>query len=180
MKLNRRYLMIPLFAFAAWGLSACGSTPVASSDNSGGSSSGQSAKLASSDTTPVAWTMYVFRGAQHIVGPDGAGHDAIVPASIVVPAGKEVTLTVINYDEGPHTITSPDANIDLFINPGKQQPDGSVTPVSTTLTFTITKAGVYRWYCSTPCDAGHGGWAMTKGFGGDDQEGFMAGNIVAL
>jgi hypothetical protein len=39
---------------------------------------------------------------------------------------------------------------------------------------------VYRWYCAVDCDTGGGHWAMTDGYDGKAQDGFMAGNIVVL
>lgn len=130
--------------------------------------------------TPLKITMYVFGGSQKIVGPDGNPHDTTVPASVVLKAGEPVELTVINYDEGPHTITAPDMNLDLVVKPGIEHADKTVTPVSTTFTFTPSKKGNFRWYCKLPCDAGHGYWAMSQGFGGPDKEGYMAGEFVVI
>lgn len=81
--------------------------------------------------------------------------------------------------EGPHSITAPDLSINQLIIPGNEVGD-DVQPVTTTFTITPTKKGVFRWHCIPPCDAGHRGWAMTDGFGGPGQEGFMAGYIVVV
>ncbi len=124
-------------------------------------------------------TLYVFRGEQGIVGPDGKNHDAFVPSSFVVKAGIPVQLTVINNDEGPHTITAPGLNLNIIVNPGTVQGD-DVLPVTTTATFTAAKAGVYRWSCAMTCDGGGANWDMTQGFGGPSQDGFMAGNIMVV
>jgi len=113
-----------------------------------------------------------------IKGPDGLPHDVMIPSNFVIKAGVPVTLTVVNYDEGPHTITATDADLNLLIKGGKEQPDKSVLPVTTTFNFTIAKKGVYRWYCALPCDAKHGSWDMKQGYSGPDKEGFMAGFIV--
>lgn len=124
-------------------------------------------------------TLYVFRGEMGIKGPDGKGHDAFVPSSFVVKAGVPVKLTVINYDEGSHTITAPDLGLNLVVKPGHVQ-GSEVQPVATTFTFTLNQKGVYRWYCAVACDAGGGGWAMTSSYDGPDQDGFMAGHIVVI
>jgi len=124
-------------------------------------------------------TLYVFRSEQGIKGPDGKNHDSFVPASFVVKAGTPVQLTVINYDDGAHTMTQPDLGLNITVNPGNPQ-GNDVLPVTTTATFTAPNVGVYRWSCSLPCDDAAGGWDMTNGFGGQSQDGYMAGNIVAI
>ena len=41
-------------------------------------------------------------------GSDGKTHDALVPsAEITVKAGQTVRLTILNYDDMPHSFTSP-------------------------------------------------------------------------
>jgi heme/copper-type cytochrome/quinol oxidase subunit 2 len=123
--------------------------------------------------------IYVFGGKEGIKGPDGNPHDTVVPSSFVIKAGQPVNVTVINYDESPHSITSSELGINLMIKPGKEVGD-TVQPVTTTFTFTAQKPGVYRWSCVIPCDKGHGMWAMGEGYGGPGKEGFMAGNIVVV
>lgn len=124
-------------------------------------------------------TMYIFGGSEGIKGPDGKSHDAFVPSSIVVKAGQPVTLTIVNYDESPHSITATGLGIALQIKPG-QEVGEKVQPVTTTVTFTAKKKGVFRWFCATPCDMKAGMWAMGQGYGGPGKEGFMAGNIVVI
>jgi plastocyanin len=113
-----------------------------------------------------------------IKGPDGQPHDKLIPSDFVIKSGVPVTLTIVNYDEGPHSITAPDLGLNLVMKGGKEQPDKSVVPVTTTFHFTATKKGVFRWYCALPCDEKHGAWDMTAGYSGPDREGFMAGFIV--
>jgi len=125
-------------------------------------------------------TMYVFRGEEGIKGPDGKGHDAFVPASMVVKAGQPVTVNVINSDEGAHTVTCPQLNLDQTIKPGSQLAGGDIGPVTTTFTFTAPNKGVFRWSCTLQCDAGGGYWAMSEAFDGPGQPGFMAGYIVVV
>ncbi len=124
-------------------------------------------------------TIYIFRGKQGILGPDGKGHDAFVPPNFVVKAGVPVTVDFINYDEGAHSLTAPKANLNILIKGGKQVGD-NVEPVTTTATFTIAQKGTYRWYCAIACDAGGHGWAMEQGYAGPSKEGYMAGFIVAM
>ena len=113
-----------------------------------------------------------------IKGPDGKPHDVMVPSSFVVKAGAPVTLTVVNYDEGPHTITAPELGLNATVKAGNEVSPGKVEPVTTVISFTPAKKGVYRWYCALPCDEKHGAWDMQQGYGGPDKDGFMAGYIV--
>jgi len=113
-----------------------------------------------------------------IKGPDGKPHDIMIPTNFVIKAGVPVTLTVVNYDEGPHSITASDLDLNLIMKGGIEQKDGTVTPVTTTFNFTAEKTGVFRWYCALPCDEKHGAWDMTPSFDGPGQDGFMAGYIV--
>ncbi|MGZ4392021.1 MAG: hypothetical protein ACXVRK_07890 [Gaiellaceae bacterium] len=137
-------------------------------------------------------TIYVFRGKEAIGGaPDGKGHDTMVPSTFGVKVGVPVQVTVINYDEGTHTITAPTLGLNQLIKPGTEftkAPKGagatellnSVKPGITHFTFTIKKAGVYRWHCAVPCDAGANGWAMTPSKSGASRDSFMAGYIVGV
>jgi plastocyanin len=106
---------------------------------------------------------------------DHRPHDTIMPENITTFVGQEVDLTVINYDEGGHTITSGGVGIDLQFA-GRT---ALGVPSVTHFTFTPNKAGTFLWYCRLPCDAGQGGWAMTMGPNGEAaQPGFMAGYII--
>ncbi|MPV66884.1 hypothetical protein [Burkholderia sp. BE17] len=125
-------------------------------------------------------TVYVLRGEQAPKGPDGHGHDMIVPANVVLKAGQPVDLTIVNYDEGAHTITAEKMNLNVMIAPGHEHADQTVTPVTTHYSFTPAKKGVFRWHCLTPCDKGGHYWAMSKGDGGDDQVGYMAGYFIVM
>ena len=51
-------------------------------------------------------------------GPDGTWHDAFLPADFTVHAGDKVTVTVENYDGGPHTFTSPAMGVNAMIPGG--------------------------------------------------------------
>jgi plastocyanin len=149
------------------------------------------AAAASQDTTQEV-TMYIFRGKENVPGAaDGKGHDTAVPANFGVKVGVPVTVTVVNYDEGAHTITAPDLNLNPVIKGGTEfttPPAGAsgaellnmVVPATTTFTFTPTKTGVFRWHCAVPCDAGQGGWAMNTTPAGTGEDGFMAGYIVVV
>jgi plastocyanin len=120
-------------------------------------------------------------GMMVIKGPDERFHDAFVPSSFIVHAGVPVQLTFINYDDSPHTLTAPDLDLNITIDPGTDVPWGSGhSPVTTTYTFTPEKKGQFRWFNSTPCDTDAGGWAMDNGFEGPGREGYMAGFLEVI
>jgi plastocyanin len=109
-------------------------------------------------------------------GPDGRTHDTTYGADFSVERGQSITVTVYNFDEGPHTITSPALKLNVQI-PGAKDEDAGI-PSKTTFTFTATKAGVYRWFCTLPCDKKQSYWAMSASKKGSGQDGFMAGYIT--
>lgn len=96
-------------------------------------------------------------------GPDGNWHDAFLPAGFTVHPGKTITVTVYNYDDMPHSFTSPALGVDQTI------PGGSAsTPSKTIFTFiSPSNAGSYQWWCAVPCDP----WAMAH-------NGYMRGYVT--
>ena len=98
------------------------------------------------------------------LGPDGKWHDAFLPADFAIHAGDRVTVTVVNYDGGPHTFTSPSLGVNETIPGG-----GSISsPREVTFTFTAPKTpGKYQWWCAAPCDP----WAMSH-------NGYMRGFVT--
>lgn len=96
-------------------------------------------------------------------GPEGTWHDSYLPAGFSVKAGATVTVTVLNYDEAPHTFTSPELGTNEEIAAGSE-----TEPSETTFTFHApAKAGSYEWFCALPCDP----WAMNT-------DGFMRGHVT--
>ncbi len=97
------------------------------------------------------------------MGSDGNWHDAFLPADFSVKAGATVKVTVYNYDDMPHSFTSPELGTNATIPGGSEDKPGEVT-----FTFQAPqKAGSYEWYCSLPCDP----WAM-------NHYGFMRGHVT--
>lgn len=95
-------------------------------------------------------------------GPEGAWHDAFLPADFSVKPGATVRVTVYNYDEGEHSFTSSGLGTNVTIAAGSE-----AKPAVTTFTFRAPqKAGHYEWYCALPCDP----WAMSH-------NGFMRGYV---
>lgn len=98
-------------------------------------------------------------------GSDGNWHDAFLPADYTVHAGATVKVTVYNYDDMPHSFTSPGLGTNAKIAAGSED-----KPSVTTFTFHAPqKAGSYGWFCALPCDS----WAMMH-------NGFMRGYVKVV
>lgn len=126
-------------------------------------------------------TVYVLPGGTGLgfTGPDKAHHDTVVPSSFVLRKGVPVTVTVVNLDDMPHSITAPGLGVNIIIKPGDDRRNGAVAARTTTYTFTPAKAGEFRWFCVFPCDMPQH-WAMSPSYDGPDRDGFMAGIIRVL
>lgn len=132
-----------------------------------------SATASSTKTAKVTQTMVIVGHSLGAKGSDGLRHDTTLGASFTVAQGSQVTVTVYNYDEGPHTITAAKLGLDVTIPGAKDEKNG--VPSSKTFTFTATKAGKFLWLCSLPCDKGQGYWDMKSP---SKKIGFMAGYIT--
>lgn len=99
-------------------------------------------------------------------GADGKKHDAFYPADFTLKEGVPVKITISNYDDMPHSLTSSALGLNIQAKGSTQ--DGQ--PGVTTFTFTPHNAGDYQWICIDPCDLDANGWAMS-------QNGFMQGTI---
>jgi plastocyanin len=142
-------------AALALALSACG--------GGGGSATADNASQPEGEGAEVV-KLTVKSDEQHAKkGPDGNWHDAFLPADFSVEAGDTVHVTVVNYDDMPHSFTSPELGVNQKIAAGSEE-----KPVKTTFTFTAPrKAGSYEWFCALPCDP----WAM-------NHLGYMRGNVT--
>ena len=54
------------------------------------------------------------------LGPDGLLHDAFTPCNFTAYAGQEVNLTVVNYDDGEHSFTSPTLGVNFVVLPSNE------------------------------------------------------------
>ncbi|MBN9621711.1 MAG: hypothetical protein J0H06_01980, partial [Actinobacteria bacterium] len=86
-------------------------------------------------------------------GPEGTWHDAFLPADFSVDPGASVKVTILNYDEGEHSFTSPMLGLNVTVAAGTP-----AEPATTTFTFKApARTGTYMWFCAKPCDP----WAMS-------------------
>lgn len=95
-------------------------------------------------------------------GPDGKKHDYFTKTDYNVKVGQPLKLRIDNTDNAPHSISSPEAGVNIIAQPGVH-----------TYTLLVSKAGKYQWYCMLPCDSDAGGWAM-------QHPGYMSGYITAV
>jgi plastocyanin len=123
------------------------------------------ATAAHAGTPPARVALTIKSDTEHAKkGPDGKWHDAYLPARFTVHSGARVTVTIRNYDDAPHTFTSPGLHLNVKIKPGSAS-----KPSLTTFTFIAPKAGKYVWTCTAACDP----WAMTH-------YGFMLGRVTVV
>jgi hypothetical protein len=95
--------------------------------------------------------------AEHKPGPEGEKHDVFTTSEFFVAVGKPQELRIDNTDEVPHSITSPEAGVNIIAMPGTH-----------TYKLLVQHAGRFLWYCVFPCDE----WAM-------HHPGYMMGYINA-
>jgi hypothetical protein len=149
---------------------------------------------------PQSLVMYVMPGRTVAKGVnynvvDGKLHDSIVPSVIVAKVGVPLKVTVYNYDDGAHSITSPSLGLNIVLVGGTiikgsvvRDPAGALglgepnNPGVTTFTLNVAKPGTYYWYCALPCDGQNKHTAMTSGPNGNGkgQIGTMGGYIVVV
>ncbi len=124
----------------------------------------------------VYTTMIIVGHTLGQMGTDGLRHDTTYGADFSVVKGQHVTVTVYNFDEGPHTITTKGLGLNVTIPGAKDEEKG--VPSKTVFSFTAKTVGKFRWYCSLPCDKGQGYWAMNPTKAGIGRHGFMSGFIT--
>jgi len=95
------------------------------------------------------------------LGPDGKKHDAYTKTEFAVKVGQPLKLRIDNTDNQPHSITAPEAQVDIIAMPGVH-----------TYVLDVTKPGKFLWFCVLPCDSNSKGWAMKH-------QGYMSGYITA-
>ena len=147
-------LILAAIAVLAIGLSACGS---------GGSEATAGKTEAEAQGADNVKLVVKSDEQEAKKGPDGNWHDAFLPADFSIEAGDVVHVTVYNYDDMPHSFTSPELGVNEKIAAGSEE-----KPSKTTFTFNAPrKAGAYEWFCALPCDP----WAM-------NHKGFMRGTVT--
>jgi plastocyanin len=105
---------------------------------------------------PVAKVVSLSVIAGYKPGPEGEKHDAFTTTEFAVRAGQPQALRIDNTDSVPHSITAPEAGVNIVVMPGAH-----------TYTLLVNHPGSFRWFCTFVCDE----WAM-------QHPGYMAGYIT--
>jgi heme/copper-type cytochrome/quinol oxidase subunit 2 len=98
------------------------------------------------------------RSFTQLILPDfaGDGYDKFFPAVMVVNQGDTVNVSMRNTDDMSHGFAIAAYDMNVGVNPGQDLPNGSIAPVTTSVQpFTASKAGVFRFLCTSPCGPGH-------------------------
>ena len=94
-----------------------------------------------SGTPTVQPVVYLTVSPELTPGPDGKLHDAFSVTNFEVHAGQAVKLVINNTDSAPHSISSPEAGVNIIVRHGTH-----------TYTLLVHKTGRFEWYCTQPCD----------------------------
>jgi plastocyanin len=129
---------------------------VKSSERSEARVTSQAAAALVAGLPPVAQDVSLSVYPEYKKGPEGEKHDAFTQTEFVVRAGQPQTLTIDNTDTVPHSITSPEAGVNIVLMPGTH-----------TYTLLAKTPGRYLWFCRFVCDE----WAM-------EHPGYMSGYIT--
>lgn len=124
---------------------------------------------AANSQMPMAYVHLTVVGSGVEKGSDGKTHDAFLPGNFTLEKGVPTQIEIANYDEGPHTLTIPDLNIDIKVPGHVKDKVASVTKV----VVTADKAGTFEWTCNVACDGKAKGWAMA-------QDGYMRGKVTVV
>jgi hypothetical protein len=105
---------------------------------------------------PVARMVDLSVIAEYKRGPEGEKHDAFTTTEFAVHAGQPQELRIDNTDSVPHSITAPEAGVNIVVRPGTH-----------TYTLLAKQPGRFLWFCTFVCDE----WAM-------QHPGYMSGYIT--
>jgi plastocyanin len=117
----------------------------------------RAASQAAAALPPVAQVVDLSVYAEYKRGPEGEKHDAFTITEFAVRAGKPQQLRIDNTDSVPHSITAPEAGVNIVVMPGVH-----------TYTLVVKQPGRFLWFCTFRCDE----WAM-------QHPGYMSGYITA-
>jgi hypothetical protein len=117
----------------------------------------QAAAEHASALPPVAKLVVLKVIPEGKLGPEGEKHDEFTQTEFTVRAGQPQELRIDNTDTVPHSITAPEARVNIVVMPGTH-----------TYTLLVKQPGRFLWFCTFRCDE----WAM-------EHPGYMSGYITA-
>jgi plastocyanin len=130
---------------------------IQSSERGEARAASQAAAAQAAALPPVAKVVDLSVIAEYKRGPEGEKHDAMTTTEFAVRAGQPQELKIDNTDSVPHSITVPEAGVNIILRPGTH-----------TYTLLVKQPGRYLWFCTFVCDE----WAM-------QHPGYMSGYITA-
>jgi heme/copper-type cytochrome/quinol oxidase subunit 2 len=131
---------------------------VQSSERQEARAASQAAAQLAAGLPPVAKVVSLSVIPEYKRGPEGEKHDAFTVTEFSVRTGQPQELRIDNTDTVPHSITAPEAGINIVIMPGTH-----------TYTLLATHTGRFLWFCTFRCDE----WAM-------EHPGYMSGYITVV
>jgi len=129
---------------------------VQSSERGEARAASQAAAEQAAALPPVAKVVVLKVIAEGKLGPEGEKHDEFTETEFSVRAGQPQELRIDNTDNVPHSITSPEAGVNIVVMPGVH-----------TYTLLVKQQGRFLWFCTFRCDE----WAM-------EHPGYMSGYIT--
>jgi plastocyanin len=129
---------------------------IQSSERDEARAASQAAAAQAAALPPVAKVVDLSVIAEYKRGPEGEKHDAFTTTEFSVRAGQPQELKIDNTDSVPHSITVPEAGVNIVVMPGNH-----------TYTLLVKQPGRYLWFCTFVCDE----WAM-------QHPGYMSGYIT--
>ena len=130
---------------------------VQSSERDEARAASQAAVEQASALPPVAKLVVLKVIPEGKLGPEGEKHDEFTQTEFTVRAGQPQELRIDNTDTVPHSITAPEAGVNIVVMPGTH-----------TYTLLVKQPGRFLWFCTFRCDE----WAM-------EHPGYMSGYITA-
>ena len=128
---------------------------VKSSERQEARAASRAAQLAAA-LPPVAKMVALSVIPEGKLGPEGEKHDEFTITEFAVRAGQPQELRIDNTDTQPHSITAPEAHVNIVVMPGTH-----------TYTLLVKQEGRFLWFCTFRCDE----WAM-------QHPGYMSGYIT--
>jgi hypothetical protein len=129
---------------------------VQSSEREEARATSQAAAEQAAALPPVAKVVYLKVIPGYKPGPEGEKHDVFTTTEFAVQASHPQELRIDNTDSVPHSITAPQAGVNIVVMPGTH-----------TYALVVKQPGRYLWFCTFVCDE----WAM-------QHPGYMSGYIT--
>jgi len=129
---------------------------IKSSERNEARAASQAAAQLTAGLPPVAQVVSLSVIPEGKLGPEREKHDEFTVTEFSVRAGQPQELRIDNTDSVPHSITAPEAGVNVVVMPGNH-----------IYTLLVKQTGRFLWFCTFRCDE----WAM-------EHPGYMSGYIT--